>query len=93
MVKSINLRLEENTIQEIKELGKIYHKNMTELLREAIEKFIQEKKNNVYYRLTANIEECSQEETDEIITALNNLTDEDLEIVEEEVIDNKQTKK
>lgn len=86
MLKSINLRLEENTIQEIKELGKIYHKNMTELLREAIESFIQEKKNNIYYKLTTNIEACSQEETNEIMAELANLKDEDLELVEEEEI-------
>lgn len=84
-MKSINIRLEESIIEEMKHVAHIYHKNMSDLIREGITKVLEEKKNDIYYRLT-NFPECSQEETDEIIAELNNLSEDDLTIVKTERI-------
>lgn len=84
-MKSINLRLEESMLEEIKHISQLYHRNVSDLIREGISKVIEEKKNDIYYKLT-NFPECSQEETDEILSELNKLTSDDLIIVKTERI-------
>lgn len=47
---------------------------------------LEAKKSEAYYRLTADIEETTQKETDEIIERLNKYNDDELEIVEKESV-------
>lgn len=78
--KAVSFRLEESLIKEIKYIGEIYHESITSFVREALKKAVEEKKNDFYYRLTANTPVASQEETDEIVTMLKSMSDEDREI-------------
>lgn len=83
-MKAISLRLEENMIQDIKEVSSIYNIPTSELIRKGIEMILKAKKSEAYYRLTANIPTGTEEETREIIDKLNKYTDDELEIVERE---------
>lgn len=85
-MKAISLRLDENMLQEIKEVSNIYNIPSSELIRKGIEMILKEKKSEAYYRLTANIQEATEEETKEIMDKLNSYTDKDLEIVEHESV-------
>ncbi len=85
-MKSINIKLDEKMVEDIKGIAKIYNKSMTDVIKEALSNIITEKKNDFYYKLT-NFPECSEEETKEIVDMLNNLSDDDLVTVRKEVIE------
>ena len=72
--------MEERKILDIKSVASVYHMTVTEVITEALDEYMQKMKNDPFYRLTANVEEADHEEADEILTALDALTDEDLEI-------------
>ncbi|MGL5724293.1 ribbon-helix-helix protein, CopG family [Cetobacterium sp.] len=84
-MKSINIRLEESLIEEIKHVAHMYHKNMSDIIREGIAKVLEEKKNDIYYKLT-DFPSCSQDETDEIMMELKSLSEDDLKIVKSEKV-------
>lgn len=85
-MKSINIRLTETMIQDIKEVSNIYNISNSELIRKGIEIILQNKKNEAYYKLTANIAEGTEKETREIIERLNQYSEKDLEVVEVESV-------
>jgi len=83
-MKQYNIRLDEDIIKDVNDVAETYKTSVSELIREGLAKVIEEKKNDVYYRLTHEVEECSKQETTEILNELNKLTKEDLEVVEVE---------
>lgn len=85
-MKAISLRLDENMIRELKEVSNIYNIPTSDLIRKGIKMILNAKKSEAYYRLTANIQEGTVEETKEIMEKLNSYTDEELEIVERESV-------
>ena len=70
-MKAISLRLDEQTLQDIKKVSSIYNIPTSDLIRKGIKMILEAKKSEAYYRLTADIEETTQKETDEIIERLN----------------------
>ena len=85
-MKAISLRLDEQTLQDIKKVSSIYNIPTSDLIRKGIKMILEAKKSEAYYRLTADIEETTQKETDEIIERLNTYNDDELEIVEKESV-------
>ena len=78
--KAVNFKMEERKILDIKSVASVYHMTITEVITEALDEYMQKMKNDPFYRLTANVEEADREEANEILTALDALADEDLEI-------------
>jgi len=74
-MKAISLRLDEQTLQDIKKVSSIYNIPTSDLIRKGIKMILEAKKSEAYYRLTADIEETTQKETDEIIERLNKYND------------------
>ena len=85
-MKAISLRLDEQTLQDIKKVSSIYNIPISDLIRKGIKMILEAKKSEAYYRLTADIEETTQKETDEIIERLNKYNDDELEIAEKESV-------
>lgn len=79
----VAIKMSEDLIQEIKKNSKIYKKSASEMVREIISSIIEDKKNDIFYKL-ANFEETSEEETIEILETLKK---EDLEIVDTERVE------
>ncbi len=79
-MKSYNIRLDDEVLTELKRISSVLGKTVSDLVREGIEKILEEKKQDPYYRLT-NFSETSQEETIEIIEEIAKLSDDDLKIV------------
>lgn len=85
-MKAISLRLDEQTLQDIKKVSSIYNIPTSDLIRKGIKMILEAKKSEAYYRLTADIKETTQKETDEIIERLNKYNDDELEIAEKESV-------
>mgnify|MGYP000981408783 FL=1 len=85
-MKAISLRLDEQTLQDIKKVSSIYNIPTSDLIRKGIKMILEAKKSEAYYRLTVDIEETTQKETDEIIERLNKYNDDELEIAEKESV-------
>ena len=85
-MKAISLRLDEQTLQDIKKVSSIYNIPTSDLIRKGIKMILEAKKSEAYYRLTADIEETTQKETDEIIERLNKYNNDELEIAEKESV-------
>lgn len=85
-MKQYNFRLDEQIVAEASDIAKTYNENLTNLVREGLAKIIEERKNDVYYKLTHNIETLDNKESKEIIDELKKMGPEDLEIVKTEVV-------
>lgn len=79
--KMMNFKMAEEDILDMKEVASVYNMTVTDLIKNAVNKYISELKKDPFYRLTVNVQDASAEETDEILTELNNLSDDDLTIV------------
>ncbi len=85
-MKTLNFKIEDELLKEFKEIAKQYHENASEILRGFVKEYVEERQNDIYYRLTNHIV-ASEEETKEIINELNMLKDEDLKMETMEVIE------
>ena len=86
-IKALNFKLAEEEINDMKEVASVFHMTMTDLLKEAVKEYVSKMKQDPYYRLTANIEDASPEETAEVLSAIDRLTDDDLTIVRSETLE------
>ena len=84
-MKAISLRLDEQTLQDIKKVSSIYNIPTSDLIRKSIKMILEAKKVRFIIE-TANIEETTQKETDEIIERLNKYNDDELEITDKESV-------
>ncbi|MBQ7606328.1 MAG: hypothetical protein IJU59_07600, partial [Firmicutes bacterium] len=71
---------DENLVLDMKQVAAAFHMTMTDVVNEALDAYIQEMKKDAYYRLTAYVKAASAAETKEILSEIENLSDEDLEI-------------
>ena len=78
--RAVNLRLDERDILEIKNVAAAFHMTFTAIIREALSEYLPRKKNDPFYRLTANAATASNEESEEILSAIASLSDDDLTI-------------
>ena len=86
-MKAISLRLDEDMLDEIREVSKIYNITATELIREGIKNILTNKKNDIYFKLITNKTECDEQESAEIMSKINNLSEEDLTVTREEIFE------
>ena len=80
MTIATNFTIEENDVAILSKVASAYSITITELVKRAIYEYVDKIKKDPFYRLTANIEEASPEESAEIIEILDNLSEDDLEI-------------
>ena len=86
-MKAISLRLDDDMLDEIREVSKIYNITATELIREGIKNILTNKKNDIYFKLITNKTECDEKESAEIMSKINNLSEEDLTVTREEIFE------
>ena len=79
-MKALNFKMEESEILTMKEVADVFHMSMTDLVRNGVMGYIDELKKDPLYRLTMNIRDASPEESEEILTAVEGLSDDDLSI-------------
>ncbi len=78
--KAINLKLDENRILDMKKVASAFHMTMTDLVNEALDAYLPTMKQDPFYKLTVNVENASKKESEEILSEIDSLSDEDLEI-------------
>ncbi len=78
--KAMNVKLDEGIILEVKDVASVFHMTITDVINEALNDYLPRMKRDPFYRLTANVKEASAEESAEILSELETLTDEDLTI-------------
>ena len=78
--KVLNFKMDEAEILDLKQVAGVFHLSVTELVREAIRAHLLELKQDPFYRLTAQVQDSSPEESEEILGELARMTDEDLRI-------------
>ena len=79
--KVLNFKMDETEILDVKEVAAVFNLSVTDLIKTALSNYISELKADPYYRLTMLAEEASERETQEILAAVNDLSDDDLTIV------------
>ena len=79
-LKAMNFKMDETEIAEMKSIGTVYHMSLTQIVKEALKEYINKMKKDPFYKLTANVMNADEKETSEILSAIENLSDEDLEI-------------
>lgn len=79
-VKAMNFKMEEADIRDMKAVAGVYNMSVTDLIKNAVRQYITELKKDPFYRLTTNIQEASAEESEEILSEIEGLTDDDLTI-------------
>ena len=78
--KVINFKMDEADIMDMRNVAKVYNMTVTDLIKNAVKESITELKNDPFYRLTANVEDASAEESEEILAAIDTMSDDDLSI-------------
>ena len=79
-VKALNFKMEEEEILQMKEIASVFNMTLTDAYREAAREYVEKMKKDPFYRLTANVQTSSPEETAEILEAIDSMTDDDLSI-------------
>ena len=79
-VRAMNFKMDEAEIQEMKRVAGVYHMTVTDLIKNAVRSYISELKDDPFYRLTAHVQEALAEESEEILSAVSEMTDDDLTI-------------
>ena len=79
--KALNFRMDEKEMLDLKKVASVFNISMTDLVKDAIKEHVSKLKKDPFYRLTANVENASEEETEEILGEIKNMTDDDLSIV------------
>jgi hypothetical protein len=78
--KAVNIKLDESLVDDVKNIASTFHTTITDVITSALNDYIPKLKNDPFYKLTSNIELASKEESDEILEAIDSLSDDDLQI-------------
>ena len=73
--KAMNIKMDEERLADIKSVAAVFHMSITDVVMDALDEYLPKMKNDPFYRLTANVEEASEEETQEILGELESLSD------------------
>ena len=84
--KSVNLRLENAQVLEIKKIAEAFQMSFTDVVRNALDEYLPKMERDPFYRLTANVREVSDKENEELAETIASLTDEDLQIEATETV-------
>ena len=79
--KVMNFKMDEADILDMKTVAGIYNMSVTDLIKNALKEYLGELKKDPFYKLTVNVQEASKEESEEILSAIGNLSDDDLTVV------------
>lgn len=82
--KALNFKIDEKQVNDMKSVAGVFNMTLTELIKNALDEYIAELKNDPFYRLTANVQEASEEETEEILSEIESMRDDDLAIASKE---------
>ena len=78
--RAMNFKMDETDILDMKHVAGVFNMSVTDFIKNAIKEYLAELKSDPFYRLTANMEDASEEESAEILTEIESLTDDDLTI-------------
>ncbi len=78
--KAMNIKMDEGRLLEVKDVASVFHMTITDVVNEALNEYLPKMKREPFYRLTANVKEASAEESAEILSEIEMLTDDDLDI-------------
>lgn len=78
--KALNFKLDETVIMDMKQVATVFNKTMTDVFKEAVTEYLDKMKQDPFYRLTINVQDASEEESEEILDEIENLSDDDLTI-------------
>ncbi len=78
--KAMNFKMDEAEIRDMKHVAGIFNMSVTDLIKNAVKEYIAELKSDPFYRLTANVQDASDEEAEEVLTEIEGLSDDDLTI-------------
>lgn len=79
--KALNFRMDEKEMVDLKKVAAVFNISVTDLVKDAIMEHVTKLKKDPFYRLTANVENATEAETEEILKELENMSDDDLSIV------------
>lgn len=78
--KAMNFKMDEKEILDMKQVASVFNMTVTDVVKEAVREYLEKMKKDPFYRLTVNVEEASVSESEEILSEINNLNDDDLVI-------------
>lgn len=78
--RAMNFKLDEKEIADMRSISTVFNMTMTDIVKEAVSEYISKLKSDPYYRLTMNVEDASEEESEEVLNAIDKLGADDLEI-------------
>ncbi len=78
--KAMNFKMDEAEILEMKHVAGVFNMSVTDLIKNAVKEYLNELKSDPFYRLTANVQDASEEESAEIFEEIEGMTDDDLTI-------------
>ena len=73
--------LSPNEISDMKNTALVFGMSAADFVRKAVREYVEQKKREPFYRLTANIEEADPEESAEILALIDSMTEDDHEVV------------
>lgn len=85
-VKALNFKMAEEEILDMKEVAAVFNMTLTDVVREAVREYLAKMKKDPFYRLTNNVKEASSEESAEILSEIEGMSDDDLTIAFSEKI-------
>ena len=78
--KALNFKMEEEEILDMKKTASVFNMTVTDVIKQAVREYLDKLKKDPYYKLTANVQEASPEESSEILAEIDELSDDDLTI-------------
>ncbi len=78
--RAMNFKMDEAEILDMKQVAGVFNMSVTDLIKNAVKEYLTELKSDPFYRLTANVMDASEEESAEILSEIEGLTDDDLTI-------------
>ena len=78
--KAMNFKMEEADILDMKQVAAVFNMTVSDILKNGAKEYVAKLKKDPFYRLTANVEEASAEESEEILAEIESLSDDDLTI-------------
>ena len=78
--RAVNFKMDEAEILDMKQVASVFNMSVTDLIKNAVKEYLVELKSDPFYRLTANVQDASDEEAVEILNEIESLTDDDLSI-------------
>ena len=78
--KALNFKIDDAEIAEMKQVASVYNMTLTDLVKDAVKAYIADLKKDPFYRLTVNVMDASEEESKEILDAIESLSEDEMKI-------------